>query len=87
MPGIPGKAPKIDDVSLQDVEKVLRLRDVLDPDERLLAMKRIARRLLNIVPQLPYSTGGSTMVTYDSRSYWVVLHQTSMVGPSQRGVA
>ena len=46
MPGIPGKPPKIDDISLQDVEKVLRLRDALESDERLLDMKRIARRLL-----------------------------------------
>ena len=46
MPSIPSKPPRLSEISMGDVETVLRGRDVLESGERLLEMKRIVRRLL-----------------------------------------
>ena len=46
MPSIPSKPPKLTEVSIGEVETVLRSRDALESSERLLEMKRIVRRLL-----------------------------------------
>lgn len=46
MPSIPSKPPRLAEVSIAEVEAVLRSRDALDSGERLLEMKRIVRRLL-----------------------------------------